>query len=97
MKNNNINKKYVTLNDGGCDFRHMAKIMSNTGYKMNHATARNQLILAIETLMMHASATLKTKIKRNDIKNLLVSQDMHDDLSDVIYIAYKELLEEGSL
>ena len=60
-----MNKKYVTINENGMDFRKMSKIMSDAGYKMNHATTRNILILGIETLIIHISGSLKTKIKHN--------------------------------
>jgi len=96
MTINNNNKKYVTIKNGGNDFRKMAQIMTDAGFKMNHATARNQLMLAIETLVYHLSNSLKSRITRKNIKDLIASQDMHDDLSDVVFLAYKELeLEEN--
>jgi len=90
----NKNKKYVTIKNNGTDFRKMAQILTNAGYKMNHATARNQFMLAIETIVNHMSTNLKTKVTKKHLKNLLSSQEIHDDLSDVIYKAYKELEKE---
>jgi len=90
------NKKYVTIKSDGTDFRKMAEIMTEAGFKMNHATARNQLILALETIVNHMSSSFNTKITKKHVKNLLNSQEIHDDLSDIIYLAYKELEKENS-
>lgn len=88
------NKKYVTTNDGGIDFRSMSKIMTNAGYPQNHATIRNNLCFAIEELLFNVSKSLKIKMRKSVIKQLITSQFMQDNLSDVIYSAYKELLQE---
>lgn len=93
MKKNS--KRYVTIKNNGIDFRKLAEIMTVNGYKMNHATVRNQLMLAIETLMNHMSSNLDAKLTKKNIKTFLASQENHDDLSDVIYKAYKELEKES--
>jgi hypothetical protein len=43
-------KEYVTNNADldGLDYRTMSRIMTNAGYKMNHATARNVLFRAMK-------------------------------------------------
>lgn len=87
-------KKYVTLKNGGCDFRKMAKIMTAHGYKMNHATARNQLILAVENLMCQTSSNLKVKLSKQELRELATSQALQDNLADVLFIAYKSLQED---
>ena len=87
-------KKYVTLKDGGCDFRKMARIMTAAGYKMNHATARNQLILAIESLIQHTSSNLKIKMTKAQLRELVTDQDLQDNLADVLYTSYQALLAE---
>jgi hypothetical protein len=87
-------KSYVTLKDGGCDFRQMAKIMTAAGYKMNHATARNQLIVALEELVSHASGKMKIKHKRSEIFNIANSQQVQDNLSDILRVAYSKLKQE---
>jgi hypothetical protein len=87
-------KKYVTLKDGGCDFRKMAKIMSSAGYKMNHATARNQLQLAIESLLIQTSSRLKIKLTQKRIKEMVTSQDIQDNLADILYLAWEAIEKE---
>lgn len=90
----NSKKKYVTLKDGGCDFRTMAKIMTDAGYKMNHATARNQLMLAIESLLSHTSSNLQLKVNKCHLRNLITDQDLQDNLADVLYVAYQAMIKE---
>ena len=87
-------KKYVTLKNGGCDFRKLARIMSNAGYKMNHATARNQLILAIESLISQTSANLNVKVNKGQMRELITNQALQDNLADVLFTAYEALKEE---
>lgn len=82
-------KKYVTLEDG-IDFRTIARIMTKNNYRMNHATARNQLILAMQNLLMHVAAEVKEpKMKAIEIDSLLKDQTIHDHLGDILYLAHK--------
>ncbi len=40
-----IERGYATVNDlGGLDYRSIAKEMTDAGFKMNHATARNVFV-----------------------------------------------------
>ena len=93
---NTDKKKYITLGDGGCDFRQMAKIMTDAGFKMNHATARNQLIIAIDSLLMKVGTMLNANISSEDIEKLRNNQEIHNNLADVLYMAYQALEEEAS-
>ena len=91
-------KKYVTLNEEGMDFRTMAAIMTNDfGHKMNHATARNQLIIAIGSLLNSISGELNANISQKEIKEMVKSQEVHEHLSDVLFRAYTELKSDGEL
>jgi len=87
-------KTYITLKDGGCDFRNMARIMTKAGYKMNHATARNQLMLAIEALIAHMSSKLKVKLSRTQIRDMVCSQALQTNLADVLWLAHHGHQEE---
>jgi hypothetical protein len=87
MKNND--KKYVTLTDG-VDFRTIAKTMSENGYPMNHATARNILIQAMERLLNTVAQNMGLKLKQKHIKELIKDQSIHHALADVLYVAYNE-------
>lgn len=97
MSDKNLEKKkYITLGDGGCDFRQMAKIMTDAGFKMNHATARNQLIIAIDSLLMKINTILNANMSSEEIEKLRNDQDVHDNLADVLYMAYQELENEDT-
>lgn len=82
-------KKYVTIEEG-VDFRTIAKIMTERGYKMNHATARNVLISAIRRIMSHAADQVGTHIPENYLEELVKDQDIHMALADVLLRAHKE-------
>lgn len=82
-------RKYVTL-ESGVDFRTIAKIMSKNGWRMNHATARNQLILAMQNLLLHVAQQVKgPKMKASEVESLLKDQSIHDHLGDILYLAHK--------
>lgn len=86
-------KKYITLEEG-VDFRTIAKIMTANGFRMNHATARNQLIVAMEKLLTGIAAEIQGKQKADtvnlDLDGLLKDANIHEYLSDILYLAHKE-------
>lgn len=82
-------KKYITLNDGGIDFRKIARIMTNRGYPLNHATARNQVIHAMKELLLFVSEELGADLTPEQAMALVNNKDTHDALHDVLYLAYK--------
>lgn len=89
MKKEPQQRKYVTL-ESGVDFRTIAKIMTANGYKMNHATARNQLILAMQNLLTNVATQVKgPKMKAAEVDSLLKDQTIHDHLGDILYLAHK--------
>lgn len=88
-------KKYITLNDGGIDFRKIAKIMTKNGYPLNHATARNQVIHAMKELLLFVSDELGGTLTETQAMDLVNDQSTHEALQDVIYLAYKKHKEFG--
>lgn len=89
MKNKEHQRKYVTL-ESGMDFRTIARIMTKNGWRMNHATARNQLILAMHNLLVHVAQQVKgPKMKPSEVESLLKDQTIHDHLNDILYLAFK--------
>ena len=87
-------KKYITVKSG-IDFRKIAKIMTKHNYKMNHATARNQLISAMNNLLEKTAENMGVKINRDRLEDLIKDQNVHDSLTDVLYIAYRDYLREN--
>jgi len=83
-------KKYITLEDGE-DFRTIASIMTEFGdEKMNHATARNQLISALSNLFNDTANQINSdKIKKSDIESILKEQNLNNEFTDMLYLVYK--------
>lgn len=85
--------KYVTLEDG-TDFRQIAQIMSEAGFQMNHATARNVLMTSLGHLMGHISDEMGVEMTEGHIETMLRDQKVHEALSDVLYEAHKQIQQE---
>jgi len=96
-KSKNANAKKYVIIDEGCDFRQIAQIMTQAGYPMNHATARNQLMLAMENLLSDMSRQVGIKVEKKHIIDMLHNQEVHNSLADVLQLAYTELKTEGKL
>ena len=94
MEKEKQNKKYVTLEEGE-DFRTIAKIMTDNGFIMNHATARNQLITSLEKLLMDFSERIRdTRSKIPNVEKMMKEHSLNDDFSDMLYLTYKSYLED---
>jgi hypothetical protein len=87
---------YITLEDG-TDFRALAKKMSDRGFVLNHATARNILVSALRKLFKSIAAEIEMNLSEEKVCNLLTSQDTHDSLQEVLFVAHKQLVEEGKI
>ncbi len=85
--------KYVTLEEG-TDFRKIAHIMSEAGFQMNHATARNVLMTSLTNLFRHVSNEMNVEVSEAQIKNILRDQKVHEALSDILYQAHEQILNE---
>lgn len=88
-----MKKEYITL-DEGIDFRKIAAIMTKAGYKMNHATARNQLMSALQKLLTNIVKQTEVKPDREKIEEMMNSQEIHNALADVLHRAYQEIEKE---
>lgn len=88
-----MKKEYITL-DEGIDFRKIAAIMTKAGYKMNHATARNQLMSALQKLLTNIVKQTEVKPDREKIEEMMNSQEIHNALADVLHRAYQEIKKE---
>jgi hypothetical protein len=88
-----MKKEYITL-DEGIDFRKIAAIMTKAGYKMNHATARNQLMSALQKLLTNIVKQTEVKPDREKIEEMMNSQEIHNALADVLHRVYQEIEKE---
>lgn len=85
--------KYVTLEEG-TDFRKIAQIMTEAGFQMNHATARNVLMTSLMNLFKHISNEMGVEVTEAQIKSILRDQKVHEALSDILFEAHQQLLDE---
>lgn len=94
MTKKNYKKKYVTLEDSdGTNFRELAKIMTNAGYKMNHASSRNILISAIDSMLIEIAKSLEVSLSDEQVKKLRDDQNVHSYLADLLFLAYDSMSE----
>lgn len=82
------NKKYITLSNG-VDFRRISEMMSDAGYRMNHATARNCLLKAMRSFLM--KTTVKVGVRPTDelLDSLMHNNSVHDAMCDVLYSVHE--------
>ena len=88
-----MKKEYITL-DEGIDFRAIADNMTRAGYKMNHATARNQLMSALQKLLTNIVKQTEIKPDREKIEEMMNSQEIHSALADILHRAYMQMEKE---
>jgi len=88
--------KYVTL-EQGTDFRRIAQIMTDAGFQMNHATARNVLMNSLSRLVRFVSEEVGVEITEDQVKRILKDQRVHEALSDVLFEANTQLQVENNV
>ena len=93
MKQSTEAKEYITLSDGK-DFRLIAKIMTKGRFGMNHATARNQLMNALQKLFSNIFKQTNIRPDKARIQEMMNSQDIHNALTDVLFKAHQQILKE---
>jgi len=81
------NPKYVTIDDG-IDFRSIAAMMTDAGYRMNHATARNITVAALKKFAEELNEELGSDMDSEKLKEMLKDQELHTAMSDVLYAIY---------
>jgi ketopantoate reductase len=86
------NRKYITINrNDGTDFRTIARRMTECGFRMNHATARNILFFSLESFVKNLCVNLGVETTDEAVKKIIFSQEMHNMFSDVIAKSYIEM------
>jgi len=86
-----VDSGYATVGDlGGLDYRRIAEDMTESGFKMNHATARNVFLRAMEKIAERTHKLINNSDKDVDIVKLskhphfqsAIQDIMHDELSN---------------
>lgn len=86
---NKNKKKYITIKDGN-DFRYIAKLMTDNGYEMNHATARNVMLSAIKKFIKSIAKEFNTELSPLQLKHIMNNQEIHDSIHDILIKLNKE-------
>jgi hypothetical protein len=82
-------KQYITLSDG-IDYRTISKVMTEAGFRMNHATARNVFWSGIHSFLN----ALGKDLTGDRVEELLKDDGFHEALADLLYLAYRKIKEE---
>jgi len=88
-----MNHRYITITEGE-DYRTIATKMTALGYKMNHATARNILLSGMQTFVGNIATELGCSMSEAESQKLVMRQDIHEVIGDVLTLCLKEQQEE---
>lgn len=80
-------KKYITV-DNSVNFRAMAKDITKHGFKMNHATARNNTIKAIQSFLKHFSRNIGVSLSEEQILKLSKEMNVHRAIGELLQNVY---------
>ena len=89
------NKKYVTTNDyEGMGYYDIAKVMTESGDKMNHSTARNIVIRSFSKIVKNISKKYDKKYSDDQIKEIAKSPQFQNSIVEIMkgYSREKEKL-----
>jgi len=84
-----MNNKYITITEGE-DYRTIAAKMTDLGYKMNHATARNILLSGMKKFIRSVSSELGHPIDEDEALSLIMRQDIHEVIGDILTLSIQE-------
>lgn len=84
-----MNSKYITITEGE-DYRSIATKMTELGYKMNHATARNILLNGMRKFIKGISEELGHPIDMEQASDLIMRQDIHETIGDILVMCTEE-------
>lgn len=98
MSKSEKGNKYIVI-EKGIDFRTVASLMSNLGFEMNHATARNNFSSAMKSLIENIVAEIKATdegVSTEDVELILKNQQVYNAFPEILYKANKLLINEHS-
>ena len=78
-------KKYVTTNDyEGMGYYDIAKVMTDSGDKMNHSTARNIVIRSFSKIVKNISQKYDKKYSDKQIKEIAKSPQFQNSIVEIM-------------
>ena len=72
---------YATVTDQGLGYREIAEVMTSEGHKMNHATARNYFLRAMEKL---AEPMIQLMDNGRTAEDLAVDPQFQDAMIEIL-------------
>jgi hypothetical protein len=78
-------KKYVTTNNyEGMGYYDIAEVMTNSGDKMNHSTARNIVIRSFSKIVKNISKKYDKKYSDEQIKEIAKSPQFQNSIVEIM-------------
>ena len=78
-------KKYVTTNNyEGMGYYDIAKVMTDSGDKMNHSTARNIVIRSFSKIVKNISQRYEKKYSDEQIKEIAKSPQFQNSIVEIM-------------
>lgn len=88
--------KYVVLSNA-TDYRTIARIMTENGQEMNHATARNVLHSGLFNLLNGLSEELHLNLSKSKIREMIKNPNIQEAIAEILSSAYQEEKESENL
>ena len=80
-----INRGYATVNtDDGVNYRQISQIMSELGFKMNHSSARNNVLHVMKKFAKAVTREFKMKHDENKIEEIIKNPSFQKSISDIL-------------
>jgi len=86
-KGHKMNQGYATVADG-LDYRAISEIMTEKGFKMNHATARNVLLSAMRSLASDLLVSRGEEIEIDRVERIARSPQFQAGISEAVSDLY---------
>ena len=84
-KGTHIDRGYATIiNDDGCNYRTISEQMSARGFKMNHSSARNYVIRAMDKFVSKFSVGLGIKLSDEQRQHVIRSPAFQSAMHDIL-------------
>jgi hypothetical protein len=94
MRKGDNGSTYLVI-DNGVQFRTIAKVMTQMGYKMNHATARTRCTAAIRKLLASFLKEVQSSHTNTiTVDQLMLDKEVHNTLSEILFEAFQQELNE---
>lgn len=85
QKGKKIDRGYATVVDNdGCNYRTISEQMTTQGYKMNHSSARNYILRAMNKFASHFAEAHGMKLTEEQLDAVVRSPNFQSAVSDLL-------------